>query len=188
MKFMDKITIDLRKSKVKWSYRHKLLRISWLVFQPLLFFGPRYCSPFRILLLKLFGAKIGKQCLICKGLKVKMPWLLVIGDTTAIAEDVEFYNFSKLIIGSTVVISQKSILCDGSHDYLSITFPLTTKPIVVNDSVWIASRTFVGPGVTINEGAVIGACSVVTKDMPEWMVCAGHPCKPIKKREFEENA
>jgi len=64
--------------------------------------------------------------------------------------------------------------------------PLITKPIEIKDNAWVASEAFLHPGVTIGSGCVIGARSVVTKDMPDWMVCAGHPCKPIKPRIINE--
>jgi len=70
----------------------------------------------------------------------------------------------------------------GTHDYTKEGFPLITMPIVIGDYVWLAAESFIHPGITIGTGAVIGARSVVTKDMPEWMVCAGHPCKPLKER------
>jgi putative colanic acid biosynthesis acetyltransferase WcaF len=67
-------------------------------------------------------------------------------------------------------------------------FPLIAKPIVVGGSAWIAAEAFVHPGITIGEGAVIGARAVVTKDMPAWMVCVGHPCQPVKPRVMKTPA
>ncbi len=79
-------------------------------------------------------------------------------------------------------MSQRAFICAGTHDYTKSGHPLITAPIVIGDNAWVAAEAFVHPGVTIGEGAVIGARSVVTKDMPAWTVCAGHPCKPIKER------
>jgi putative colanic acid biosynthesis acetyltransferase WcaF len=62
---------------------------------------------------------------------------------------------------------------------------LIWKPITIGSECWVAAEVFLGPGVDIGNGAVIGARSVVTKDMPEWMVCAGNPCKPIKIRSIK---
>jgi len=106
------------------------------------------------------------------------------GAQSVLGTRVEVYNLAKISIGSNVVVSQGSYLCSASHDYTDPAFPLFFRPIVIEDSAWIASNAFVGPGVSIGKGAVIGACAVVVKDMPAWMVCAGNPCQPVKRREM----
>ncbi|GAB4016667.1 hypothetical protein GCM10028808_45850 [Spirosoma migulaei] len=88
----------------------------------------------------------------------------------------------KIKIGRRTVISQGTHLCGGTHDYTKPGFPLVAKPIIIGDHVWVAAESFIHPGVTIGNGCVIGARSVVTKDMPGWKVCSGYPCKPIKDR------
>jgi putative colanic acid biosynthesis acetyltransferase WcaF len=62
---------------------------------------------------------------------------------------------------------------------------LTNKPIVIGPQAWVAARAFISPGVTVGEGAVVGACAVVTKDVEPWTVVAGNPAKFIKKREIK---
>lgn len=83
-------------------------------------------------------------------------------------------------------MSQGSHLVTGTHDYTQEGFPLIIKPINIGSQCWIATEAFIHPGITIGEGCVIGARSVVIKDMPVWTVCSGHPCKPIKKRVMKE--
>jgi putative colanic acid biosynthesis acetyltransferase WcaF len=80
------------------------------------------------------------------------------------------------------VISQRSYVCTSTHSYTHPHFPLVSALIAIHSQAWVAAEVFLSPGVTIGEGAVIGACSVVTKPMPPWMVCAGNPCHPIKAR------
>jgi putative colanic acid biosynthesis acetyltransferase WcaF len=128
------------------------------------------------------GAKIGADCLIEPGVKVLMPWQLEMGDHVAVGREVEFLNFAPIRINSMTVISQYTYLCTGTHDYTHPHFPLRYSPIVIGSECWIAARAFIAPGVTIGDGAVIGAASVVTKNMPAWTVCAGNPCRPIKPR------
>jgi putative colanic acid biosynthesis acetyltransferase WcaF len=89
---------------------------------------------------------------------------------------------AQIQIGTRAVVSQGVHLCTGSHDYESETFQLFTKPISIGQDAWICSEAFLGPGVTIGDGAVIGARAVVTRNQPAWMVCAGNPCRPIKPR------
>jgi putative colanic acid biosynthesis acetyltransferase WcaF len=79
-------------------------------------------------------------------------------------------------------ISQNVHLCAGTHDFTRWDMPLITKPILIGSNVWIAADAFVGPGVNIGELSIIGARSVVLKDMPSKMICAGNPCRPIKQR------
>jgi putative colanic acid biosynthesis acetyltransferase WcaF len=103
-------------------------------------------------------------------------------DYSVLGDDVEVYNLAPITVGSNSIISQNTYLCSATHDYQDPTFSLYSKPISIGSSAWIAADVFVGPGITIGDGAVVGARSVVTKDVPAWMVCAGNPCRPIKPR------
>lgn len=172
------------------SYRHPrplgylVKRGIWACMQlPFWSATPRALTGFRIFLLRLFGAKIGKGCRVNCGVRVWEPWNLVMADYVQVGDSVEIYNLARIEIGTNSVISQKTYLCSSTHDYTDPAFPLYSRPIRIGAGVWVASGVFVAPGVTLGDGAVIGACSVVTRDMPEWMVCAGNPCRPIKPRE-----
>jgi putative colanic acid biosynthesis acetyltransferase WcaF len=74
----------------------------------------------------------------------------------------------------------------GSHDHSDPHFALITKPINIKSGAFIGTESYISPGVIIGSMAVIGARSVVTKDMPSDMICFGHPCKPYKKREKKD--
>ncbi|MDD5460858.1 MAG: putative colanic acid biosynthesis acetyltransferase [Methylococcales bacterium] len=178
--------VDLTKSISVWSLKIKLLRVVWFLFR-IVFYLPKQFSPVRLFLLRLFGAKIGKACLICADVKIWMPWNLIIGDYVAIGKGVEIYNFGKVIIGNQSLISQRSYLCTASHDYTHSHYPLIWKDIEIGSQCWIAAEVFIGPGVKIGDGSVIGARSVVTKSIPNWQVCAGNPCVIIKERIVNES-
>lgn len=141
----------------------------------------------RSFLLKLFGAKVGKGVHIYPKVRIWAPWNVELGDECGVANDVTLYSQGKISIGRRCVISQGAHIVAGTHDYTKRGFPLTTFPVNIGDHVWVAAEAFIHPGITIGIGSVIGARSVVTKDMPEWMVCAGHPCKPIKERLLEKS-
>lgn len=174
-----------RKLPLGHALRRMLWNMSWFfLFRPT---PKKICRRWRNTLLKIFGAKIHGYPLIYPTCRIFEPWNLEVGDMAAISDRVNIYNHAKVIIHDRAVISQDTELCTGTHDYTKDSLPLISFPITIGKNAWVTSKCFVHPGVTIGEGAVIGACSVVTKDMPEWMVCAGHPCKPIKKREFKEN-
>jgi putative colanic acid biosynthesis acetyltransferase WcaF len=145
-------------------------------------FLPRPFNSLRIALLRAAGAKIGPDCLIMPGIKVLIPWNLEMDRCVAIGADVEIYNHAKIRIKSNTLISQYSFLCTSSHDYTLTNMPLIYSDIDIGSECWIAAGVFIGPGVKIGDGSVIGARAVVSRSMPERMVCAGNPCRPIKPR------
>ncbi|HEY0757962.1 MAG TPA: WcaF family extracellular polysaccharide biosynthesis acetyltransferase [Acidisarcina sp.] len=175
--------VDLSTYRDDRSWRYFARRMLWACVQ-LPFFPkmPKYLSPLRIALLRLFGAKIGRGCMFAGGSRVWVPWNLRMGDYAVVGEGVRVYNLAYISIGDSAVVSQFSYLCSATHDYTDPAFRLVFKPITVQGSAWIAAGVFVSPGVTVGEGAVVGACSVVTKDVPAWTICAGNPCRPIKPR------
>jgi putative colanic acid biosynthesis acetyltransferase WcaF len=175
--------VDLGSYVHKRPWQYLVKRAVWACVQLPFWPGmPKKLSSLRVALLRLFGAHIGEGCQICGGVRIWEPWNLQMGIRSVFGVGAEIYNLAKITIGSNSVISQGAYLCSASHDYTQPSFPLFSKPISIGDGAWIAARAFVGPGVSIGDGTVIGACSVVTKDMPAWTVCAGNPCKPIKPR------
>ncbi|MBO0947779.1 putative colanic acid biosynthesis acetyltransferase [Fibrella forsythiae] len=176
--------IDLKKSVSPFSKKEKYSRFIWNIVWYLVSPLPRPASSLRIKLLRLFGSKIGKDCLIEPGVKIWIPWNLILDDFVAIGRQTEIYNYGVVSIGSMTVISQYSYLCTGSHNYSHPYMPLIWDNIVIGSECWIAAGTWIMPGVKIGDGAVIGARSLVTRDIPDWSVCAGHPCKPLKERKI----
>lgn len=168
------------------TIRNKLARGAWRLFA-VVFFRP-FAGPvfryWRALMLRLWGAKIGKRCAIAAGCKIWAPWNMEIGDYVAVANGAELYNVDKIAIGEHVTISQGAYICTASHDITKLLKPLTTKPVVIGNYAWICARAIVLPGVTIGEGAVVAAGAVVTKDVEPWTVVGGNPAKLIKKREL----
>ncbi len=170
-----------------FSLANRLSRLLWNLTYLFLFrYSPRPFHSWRSFLLRSFGAKIGRGVHVYPGVKIWAPWNLVIGNESGIASDVNLYNQGTITIGYRTVISQGSHLVAGTHDYKQKGFPLITKPINIGDQVWIAADSFIHPGVSIGNGCVIGARSVVVKDMPDWMVCSGHPCVPLKERVISD--
>ena len=168
-----------------FSLRNRLGRVVWQLCYFLFFrYSPRTFHLWRTFLLRCLGAKIGRGVHVYPGVKIWAPWNLELADECGIASGVILYSQGKITIGRRTVISQGAHLVTGTHDYSRTGFPLLTKPIHIGEQVWIAAEAFIHPGVTINDGCVIGARSVVTKDMPGWMVCAGFPCRPIKTRHL----
>ena len=118
------------------------VQLWWLVQSVLFKTSPQFLYGWRNFLLRLFGAKIGKKVIIRPSVKVTYPWKLSIGDFSWVGDDVDLYTLGNIEIGNNVVISQRSYLCTGSHDYLQGDFPIYQKPIKICDQVWIATDVF----------------------------------------------
>jgi putative colanic acid biosynthesis acetyltransferase WcaF len=166
-----------------FSMGNRMARLLWNIVCSLLFHtSPKPFHQWRAFLLKIFGAKLGKGVHVYPGTKIWAPWNLELSDECGIGKGVILYSQGKIHVGRRAVISQGAHLVTGTHDYTKSGFPLVIRPIHIGDHAWVATEVFIHPGVTIGNGCVIGARSVVTQDMPKWMVCSGHPCKPIKDR------
>ncbi len=133
----------------------------------------------RRFLLRLFGAKIGKKVIIRPSAQITYPWKLTIGDYSWIGDEVVLYTLGNIEIGSNTIISQRSYLCTGSHDYNDEKFSIYAKPIVVKNSCWLATDVFVAPGVVIEDEVVIGARSSLYKDIVEKGVYKGNPAVKV---------
>ncbi|MBZ9728623.1 putative colanic acid biosynthesis acetyltransferase [Salegentibacter sp. JZCK2] len=182
----QKELVDLSRYDFSFSLANKLGRVLWNVCYWIFFrpFNLELFKGWRRFILRSFGAKIGKNSGVYASAKIWAPWNLEMGNHSNIGPQVDCYNQGKIIIGNQTVISQKCYLCASSHDHTISNFPLILKPITIDNQVWIAAAAFIGPGVHIGEGAVIGAKSAVFKEVNSWSVVGGNPAKFIKKREI----
>jgi putative colanic acid biosynthesis acetyltransferase WcaF len=180
----DKVQ-DLELFRLPRNFRGRsgfTVQLWWLV-QATLFRGsPQLLYGFRRWLLRLFGAQIGKGVIIRPSVAIPYPWKLKIGDHSWIGDNAVLYTFAEITIGKDVVISQKSYLCAGTHDYRSPSFDIQAFPIVIEDEAWVAADVFVAPGVTIGKGTVVGSRSAVFTSLPSMMVCVGSPARPVHAR------
>jgi len=166
-----------------FSLGHRLARLAWsLVYAALFRPSPVPFHEWRSFLLRRFGARIGRGCHVYPGARVWAPWNLSMGECSSMADGVNCYSMAEVSLGERAVVSQGAFLCTGAHDYEDPKFRVYSKPIKIGARAWVCAEAFLCPGVSVGEGAVIGARSVVTRDMPAWNVCAGSPCRPIKKR------
>jgi putative colanic acid biosynthesis acetyltransferase WcaF len=153
--------------------------ITWLfLFRP----SPKPLHAWRRLLLRLFGAGIGEHVVVHPSARIWGPWNLVMGPHSCLSPHVDCYSVDSIRIGAFATVSQYSFLCTASHDPDTPDMRFTTAPIIIGDHAWIAADVFVGPGVTIGEGAVVGVRSTVLKNTPPWTVVAGKPARLLRKR------
>ena len=147
------------------------VQLWWLV-QTTLFRGsPQVLYGWRRGLLRAFGARIGRGVIIRPSVQVTYPWKLRIGDHAWIGDNVVLYTLGEIEIGAHAVVSQRSYLCTGNHDYTRPTFDIYAKPIVIGEQVWLATDVFVAPGVDIGTGTVVGARSSVFESLPGGGYC-----------------
>lgn len=136
----------------------------------------------KVRLLRLFGAKIGKDVVIKPGVNVKYPWLLSIGDYSWIGEDVWIDNLAQVTIGANCCISQGAMLLTGNHNYKLPTFDLMVRPIIIEEGAWVGAKCVVCPGITIGSHAVLSVGSIASSTILSNSIYKGNPALFIKER------
>ena len=177
--------LDLKNYKNRHSLKSKIVRVIWNVIWLLLFrLTPRgnFFRPWRIALLKVFGAKVKWSSNVLPSCRIWQPWKLTMGEYACLSADVYCYTVDEIEIGDQTTISQGVKLCCAGHDITSRTMELIYSPIIIGSNAWVAGWSIILPGVTIGEGAVVAAGAVVTKNVEPWTVVGGNPAKFIKKR------
>lgn len=165
------------------SRREIARRWLWAVVQATFFrCSPRGLHRFRVGLLRLFGAQVASDLRVYPTARIIYPWKLSCEGRVLIGPGVNIYNLANVTLRYGAQLSQGVHLCAGTHDFLQWSMPLVTRPIAIGRNVWLGAEVFVGPGVNIGDLAVVGARSVVVRDLPACMICVGHPCRPVKAR------
>lgn len=166
-----------------FSVTNKLRRLVWNIASALLFrWTPTPLHAWRCFLLRSFGAKIGVSNYIYPTAKIWAPWLLETEDVVTLGPRCEVYNPGGVFLGHHTIISQDAYLCGATHDYNSVDFTYLKKQIRTEPYTWICARAIVLPGVRCGEGSVLGAGSVMSRNLDPWMVYAGNPAKALKPR------
>ena len=181
---MQKLDLSKYKNSLSRSNQIKRLcwRIIWIIFaKP---FPRSTANTWKLFLLRIFGAKVHKTAVVYSSVTIYMPWHLEMHENSCLAADVDCYNVDDVILKANTIVSQKVYLCTASHNINSNKFPLITAPIILEDQSWIGASAFIGMGVTVNQGAIVGATASVYKDVPSWTVVGGNPAKFLKNRNI----
>lgn len=175
--------LNTYRTPVNFRGRSKIrVQLWWVVYG--LFFkpSPQFLYGWRRFLLRSFGARIGKDVILRPSCQITYPWKLTLGDNCWIGDEVVLYTLGEIEIGANAVISQRSYICTGTHDYKSSDFAISAHKIEIGEKCWLATDVYVAPGVSIGSGTVVGARSSVFKNLPEGKIAIGTPAKIIKNR------
>lgn len=176
--------MDLSKFKSELSLRNKLLRFLWaIVWATAYVVSPRPFHKWRVFLLRSFGANIDSGVRIDGTARVFYPPNLTLCKNVVIGPSVHLYCVAPIEIGPNSMVSQRSYLCTGSHDYTKPHLPLVAAPIRLGSGVWVCAQAFIGPGVSIGDNAIVAAAAVVVKAVGAREIVGGNPAKLIKLRD-----
>lgn len=172
LNYRNVLSLKNRLGRALWGISY------WLLFRP--FIG-RVFNPWRCFVLRCFGAKLKGDVTVFADARIWAPWNLEMTDSL-IGPAVNVYNTGLLVIGRLSIISHGAYICTGSHDIEDPAFPMIPSTIRIEDQVWVATEAFIGPRVTLGQGAVVGARACVFKDVEPWTVVGGNPAKVLKRR------
>ena len=174
---------DEQRHRSPFTVRENFARLMWLIVQGTIF---RFSFPtwyrYRVMLLRLFRAKIDPTCRIKRTVRFDCPWNVTAGRNCALGDYVIVYALGSITLGRRVTVSQYSHLCAGSHDFTHRYLPLIKPPITLENDVWLGADAFVGPGVTVHEGALLGARGSAFKDLDAWTIYGGSPARRMRER------
>jgi putative colanic acid biosynthesis acetyltransferase WcaF len=173
-----------REGGANFSRTHICLRFMWNICWLLLAsWTPPPFYPWRRALLRLFGAQMAPRSDVRGSARVWYPPNLIMESRTVLAGRVTCYNMARITVRSGAVVSQGAHLCAGTHDVDDEDFRLITRPIEIGAESWIAAEAFVGPGVRVGTGAVLGARAVTFRDLAPWTIYVGNPAMPRRERK-----
>lgn len=170
-----------------WSLKEAILIRIWeCIWNLLVRWLPKPFYRWHILLLKLFRCKISGSPYIAPTCRIYAPWLLSVGDKSALGSRSEIYNLGPVHIGNKTTLAQYTYVCNGTHDFNDEKLPLLVGVVNIGNNVFVGAKSIILPGLTIGNNCILGAGSVLTKDMNENEVWAGNPAKLIKTNRLNE--
>lgn len=163
--------------------RHRLLRLAWgIVWKLLAAWTPPPLHKWRVFLINLFGGHVDPSCSIYGSVRIWYPPNLTMKRASTLGPNVECYTMGPIELGEFAVVSQRAFLCTGTHDIHHVNFQIGARPIHIGKNAWIAAEAFVGPGVTVGEGAVLAARGAAFRDLDPWTVYVGNPAASTRPR------
>ena len=170
-----------------WSGRERRAMLLWHFAWPLLCqWTPKPLNAWRLTVLRWFGMKIDGAPFVHSRARIQIPWKVHLQAGCSIGDRANLYSLGPIEIGRDATVAQEAYLCTGTHAFDRADMALAVAPIVVGDGAFLAARSFVLPGVGIGAGAIVGAGSVVTRDVRPGEIVAGNPARPLQSRTGQE--
>ncbi len=170
-----------------WTLGQRVRMLAWdYVWTVLCAWTPKPLNPWRLLVLRAFGARLHGSPFVHQRARITIPWHLTMHDRACLGDRANVYSLGPIEIGARATVAQEAYLCGGTHDFAQAALPLQTAPIRIGEDAFVGARAFILPGITIGAGAVVGAASVVTRDIPAGMMAAGNPCRVLRPRPRQQ--
>lgn len=166
-----------------WPAGDRFLRVLWEVcWFVFCIWTPKPANPWRLFWLRVFNARIDGTPFVHQRARIAIPWNLILHDRACLGDRANVYNLGEVEIGARAVVAQEAYLNTGSHDFTKAELPLTVAKITIGEDAFLGARVFVMPGLTIGARSIVGACSVVTNDVPPDVIAVGNPCRVLRAR------
>jgi putative colanic acid biosynthesis acetyltransferase WcaF len=182
------LDIEANRAARKYSRREQAMRVAWALGRWLIHLSPRPFFGWRRMVLRLFGARVGREARIYSSTLVYMPWNVELGDWAAVGPDVYIYSLGRVRIGNRATLSYRAHVCAGTHDFTDPTLPLLKPSVAIEDDAWVGTEAFIGPGITVGAGAMVAARAVVVKNVAPLTVVGGNPARVIGQRPPLKNS
>lgn len=165
-----------------WTSSERFLRVLWeFCWFAFCLWTPKPLNPWRLFWLRVFDAKIDGTPFVHQRARIAVPWRLILHDRACLGDRANAYTLAEIEIGARATIAQEAYLSTGSHAFDKPGMPLVAAKITIGEDAFVGARAFVLPGVTIGAHSIIGACSVVTHDIPANVVAVGNPCRVLRE-------
>jgi len=136
-------------------------------------------------LLKIFGANVSGLPFVHSSARIQIPWHLIMHHRACLGERSVAYSLGAIEIREGATVAQEAYLCTGTHDFSDSSFQLITKKITIENNAFIGVRAMIMPGITVGRKAIVGAQSVVTKNVKPNQIVAGNPAREIGLRKSQ---
>lgn len=168
-----------------FSLANRLARVVWMAaWLVLCRFTPPPLHAWRRLVLRLFGARVGRGARVHASVSIWLPANLELGENALIGPGARLYNQGRIRIGARSVISQRAHICASTHDVRDPLFQLVLRPVTIGEQCWVAAEAFVGPGVTMHDRSVLGARGALFEDAAAGGVYTGNPAQFVRDRQL----
>jgi putative colanic acid biosynthesis acetyltransferase WcaF len=166
-----------------WPLRRRLALLAWdYVWTLTCAWTPKPLNPWRLVVLRIFGAEIHGTPFVHQRARIQQPWYLILHHRACLGDRANAYSLDRITLQEGATIAQEAYLCTGTHDFTQAHIPLQTAPITVGRDAFVGARAFVLPGVTLGARCVVGAMAVVTHDVVAGAIVVGNPARSVKTR------